>query len=171
MNKYLEVAKKLKALAEKGVGGERYSAQQALDRLMRQHSFLKEDLENETRSYCDFFIKPKYKKLMIHIALSVIGNEAKTYMSYVHSKSKIQFKVTPAEHIEIQAKYDFYVALYEDELLIFEYAFLLKHDLFNKDKRGTSIYDLSPNEKAKAIRALMMSENMKTGQYKKQLPK
>lgn len=169
MNKYLDIAKKLKALAERGIGGERYNAQKALDRLMKEHSFLKEDLENETRLWKDLHYEVKYKQLLIHVAFSVIGNHAKSFMVYKYRKTKMQFNVTAAEHIEIQAKYDFYKHLYEDELKIFWHGFLLKHDLFNKDKEATYIDDLSPEERERAQRAFNMAHNMQSGHFRKQL--
>ena len=43
--KYLELARKLKALADKGIDGEKYNAQKQLDKIMKKYGIRMEDLE------------------------------------------------------------------------------------------------------------------------------
>ena len=45
--KYIILAKKLKALADKGIDGERVNAQKMLDTLMRKHNLTITDIEGE----------------------------------------------------------------------------------------------------------------------------
>lgn len=46
MEKYIELAKKLKELADRGTGGEKVNAEQQLTRLMEKHGITLEDIED-----------------------------------------------------------------------------------------------------------------------------
>ncbi len=48
--KYIILAKKLKAMAERGESGERYNAQRQLDRIMQKHGITKEELDDALQS-------------------------------------------------------------------------------------------------------------------------
>ena len=50
----MEKLRKIKALAENGVGGERIAAQEALDRLLKEHGLTLEDISDEQSRYYEF---------------------------------------------------------------------------------------------------------------------
>lgn len=47
--KVLKLARKLQALSERGIGGEKVNAENQLEKLMLKHNFCMEDLEQEER--------------------------------------------------------------------------------------------------------------------------
>lgn len=47
MDKKRELLQKLKALADRGVGGEKVNAQRKLDEYMRKHGYTLEDLDEQ----------------------------------------------------------------------------------------------------------------------------
>ena len=55
MSKNIELAKKLKALADKGIGGEKSNAEAMLNNLMKKHNITIEEIEGE--KLMDFFFK------------------------------------------------------------------------------------------------------------------
>ena len=53
MSKYIELAKKLKALADRGIGGEKINAEKMLNALMKKHKISIEDIEGEKQEDCN----------------------------------------------------------------------------------------------------------------------
>lgn len=50
-NKAIDKAKKLKALADRGIGGEKLNAKAQLDKLMKEHNLSDTDVDTETETY------------------------------------------------------------------------------------------------------------------------
>ncbi len=53
MDKYIELAKKLKAHADRGFDGEKINAEKMLNRLLEKHGITIEDIEQDKKS--DYF--------------------------------------------------------------------------------------------------------------------
>lgn len=126
--KIKELAKKLKALADRGVGGEKINALQKFNELVAKYNIM--DLEFDE-------IKPHVLKtekelfnLVAHIAWTV-----RTSIQVFGSKrdeNTLIIDVTELEFIEISALVDMYTTSYKQELAIFMKAFIFKNDLSYK---------------------------------------
>src|SRR5205814_7450590 len=71
----LALAKKFKALAEQGVGGEKYNAQKKLASLMKRYNITENDIKEDVRSHVRFRVRKEQVKLFVQVSLSVTGRE------------------------------------------------------------------------------------------------
>ena len=169
-DKYIELAKRLKALAAQGVGGERYTAQLHLEKIMKKHGITMADLEDEDRSWEEFTVKPEQLQLFHQVAWSVVGDAAKRMSQYRNRRRKNIFllEVTTVEKVEIQARFDFYWRLYQEEADIFYNAFVQKNRIFREEEM-VGPKDLDLEEIAKMERIMEMTGSIRAGTYRKQL--
>ena len=126
--------KKLKALAESGVGGEKENAQAMLEKYMRKYGITETDLErDEELKVREFeYHSHKEKRLLMQIIFKVT-NSTSMY-SFYRSKRKVRNLVgcecSKAQGIEIEFLFDFYKRLYQKEEERLLDAFIQKHKLF-----------------------------------------
>lgn len=175
-NHYLELAKKLKALADRGIGGEQYNAKKALDELMEKYHISEEDLNDNIESKQDFVIMAEHINLFVRVVTSIIGNRITKETSQRRfgknlweMEIKITLLVTKMEFLEISAQYNFYKALWKEEVENLDIAFAIKHSLWNKDAKGKDAGELSDEDRRKIMRAYDTQNNLVNRFYKKQL--
>ena len=136
MSKYIELAKKLKALAERGEDGERANAQALLKRLMHKHGITADMIEQETTEMHYFNVDEKYEWLLLQIC-AVVMQSGKIQRAIFpkevieeHSlPGNIGIICTSAQCIEIDCIYSILQPHYEKEVGLFRVAFLYKHNL------------------------------------------
>lgn len=175
MSKVLELAKKLKALAEQGVGGEKENAQAMLDALLIKHNITLEQLEEEKRDV--FFIKmPEVDfRLFSQIAknirydIDLRGEFTKAKIKKLKLPGNFAVICTASEYIELEAKHDFYSKLYKKELSVFFVAFCTANNLLTTPPKLQSYEDLTPEEKEHYLRIQNMSAKIKREAFHKQL--
>ena len=133
--------RKIKALADQGVGGEAETAATLLDKLMAKYGITEEDLSDDVVEPREFrYSKPFEDKLIDQIAYMVIGKyEA---FRYTHSKAKIRLiKCTKAQQIEIVAAFEFYRRHLEEGLHKYFTAFIVAENIMpdeTKEKDETA---------------------------------
>ena len=97
MNKHIELAKKLKALADKGIGGEKVNAEKMLNDLLKKHNITIEDVEGEKTENYFFKVKPEDSNLFIQIVkrvrydLKVYGEVPAKKIKELHLKGNYVF--------------------------------------------------------------------------------
>lgn len=160
--KYVELAKKLKALADKSsFEGERHTAQLQLDKVMKKYNITKEELEENRLERIEFKVPRNKQKLMSHIIMSVVGLER--WLAKHRRKSVVYSEVTKAEEAEIRAKFNFFTRAFDDELELFYDAFIIKNNIVPKDfdpkKHGKK--DVSEEDILKAQKIEMIAEKIK----------
>ena len=148
MNKN-ELLRKLRAVAERGVGGERINAERKMKELMEKYGLSEEDFEQETLIDCEFtFHSTREKKLLIQVIYKVLNSE-KIY-TFVNSmtgrkyKTLIGCEATASQKIEIEFLFDFYKRLYKQEEEFFFVTFIQKHKIFGDptdDIKDTELSD------------------------------
>ena len=178
--KIITLARKLKALADKGVDGEKENAETMLLNLMEKHGITIEEIENEKTDNFFFVIDPKYRKLFVQICGN-INKSIKVYGEY-DQKTQRHFKTlgckpgnfsiksTFAQYIEVEAKFEFYKKVYDAELEIFYSAFIQSNHLY-VDSDSTEEKEYSTEELARLRRILAMSDYIEKAKYLKQLQK
>lgn len=125
---------RVKALAERGVGGEKENAEALLNRLMQKYGISEADIEDTTER--DYFIRYHTsweEKLIYQISYMHLGRGhcSGTIGTYTRRPRKmVCVTCTPAQYIEIEADFEFYKAAWEEELAIFYSAFISKNDIF-----------------------------------------
>lgn len=130
----LEKLMKVKALADRGEGGERERAERTLAALMERYGITEADLEdNQVATYWIRYKTEWERRLLHQLAYMHLGEGHSfgcvgTYTG--RSRKKVGVECTPAHYIEIEADFAFYSAALEEEMGIFYSAFLQKNHLF-----------------------------------------
>jgi hypothetical protein len=159
-NKAIETAKKIKELADKGIGGEKQNAKELLDRFLKKNNLSLDDLESEEKK--DFYLDDKefpkeFEWILIQIVacidhsmtdvikyrrLKKTPSSQKEIKKILGYKCFVMLECTAAHYAEISTKFHVYKAAYQKELDLFNYAFMLKNDLMpNEGGKGRDISD------------------------------
>lgn len=142
---------KLQALAERGVGGEKTTAQKKLSELLAKNNIesLEELLEDKEEYYLFSYNGKAKEKLLSQCMYKVLGFErfqnCPTYRSK-GKRQKIGIYCTAAEKLEIELEYEFYSRVFDEELMDFVGAFILAQDIYPEDAPQTSLKDYTPEE-------------------------
>ncbi len=141
--KTIQRIKKLQALAERGVGGEKKTAEEKLQRMLEKNGIKSlDELQDEKYEYTLFPYNGRLeKKLLIQCIYKVLT--AAGDRSRCHSKGtrqKIGIYCTKAQKIEIEMEFDFYRKILSEELDIFMVAFINAQQIFPPDA-PRDVYD------------------------------
>jgi len=178
MSKYIELAKKLKALAEKGIDGEKINAEKLLKKLMQKHNISEEDLESFDEDLFFFKINSKSfegimkRELLAQIcALNKIklrGEFSKTDINFYGLSGNFAFFSSKLKFIEIEIMLEFYLSELLHRFDEFYYAFCFKNDLL-AEPEGDETKEYDKKEIEKLQRAIVLSQNMKKSIFRKQI--
>lgn len=158
----LEKIKRVQALAERGVDGEKESAAALLERLMKQYGIEESEIAEERRETAWFRYKTELeRKLLIQVIYTVTGKVAfgcvGTYTG--RSRKKVGVDCTAAERLEIEISFEFYNAAMQKELERFYSAFLIKNNIF-PDKEVDEVPPPEGMSEEEAMRLEMMMAGM-----------
>lgn len=166
--------KKLKALAERGEGGERDIAAERLRTLMKKYGISEEELEDERRSPASFqYSKEVERRLIVQLAYAVTGKVPGQVINPETGRllHRIVVDCTAAEKIEISARIDFYRPIIQAELEVFFEAFAMKHKLYPSKEKDEFPHCEPDADRLKSARAAAaMATGMAEHDYYKQLP-
>ena len=134
--KTIQRMKKLQALAERGVGGEKETAEKMLQRMLEKNGIRSlDELQSEEYEYVLFPYNGKYEmkllKQCIYKVLTAAGD--RTYYRTKGKRQKLGIYCTKAQKIEIQLEFDFYRKVFYEELDIFMSAFINAQKIFPQD--------------------------------------
>ena len=140
MNKE-DLIKKIKALADRGIGGEKENAQKLLKELMRKYNINEEEISEDLIKEFDIKMPKVYKaaELANQVLYSIVGKEngdTKGLFSWRGTKHYF-IRCTAAEFLEFEAKLKFYAHFFKKELDTFYSAFVQANSIFpppNKSK-------------------------------------
>lgn len=151
-DKIKDLAKKLRALADRGVDGEKINAEIKLTALLAKHGLSIADLDDDRVNHEQFIYKNGQAIILSHVIWRTMP-DVKIWGSK-RKRNAFIIECTHAQKIEILALFDFYRKAYLKELKIFNKAFILKNDLATNPKEGEQIPEMS-NEEAMKLRNLM----------------
>lgn len=139
-DKKKQLLNKLKALAERGVGGEKETAQRKLQELMEKYEIDENDLSDDKKEKYQFKYKNEFeKKLIKQIAYRTFKKEWSermyTYSKGREKKSIMLIECTKAEEIQLKIEYEFYKDLWKEEAEFLFNVFIQKHRIF--DPKGS----------------------------------
>lgn len=134
--KTVERIKKLQALAERGVGGEKVTAEKMLQKMLEKNGIRSlDELQSEECEYTLFPYKGKYEEKLlrqcIYKVLTAAGDRA--YYRTKGKRQKLGIYCTRAQKIEIQMEFEFYRNAFYEELDIFIVAFINAQKIFPPD--------------------------------------
>ena len=167
-HRVIELAKKIKALADRGIDGEQHNAVELLNSFLEKHGLTLADIESETRIDMHFKCQKKQQQIMRQVFLKVLGTDAQIY-GVQQSRYDFIIECTPAEKIEIEAMFGFYWAAYQRELERFERAFIMRHRIYADDGEGRKYEDLTQAEKDEFDRAQSLARGIEKSEYLKQI--
>lgn len=167
---YIELAKKLKALADRGEGGEKFNADAKLKELMKKHGITEEQLLETTRSIKIFPVQRKHEKIFIQMVASIIGSK-RVYNSRRSRKAPIYYiELTTSEELEIRAQFDFWSRVYDEEMSIFVEAFIQRHQLVPHDTKSDSTKDMTAQERKRMRKMFDMAQAIEERTFTRDLP-
>lgn len=160
--KTIQRIKKLQALAERGVGGEKETAAKMLQRLLEKNGISTlEELEKDEVEYFLFSYKGKHEiKLLKQCMYKVLGYSDHTkYYRTRGTRQKIGIYCTKAQRIEIELEFEFYRNVFYEELPSFMNAFIQAQGIFPTDAPHSNkdLCDLSEDE----LRQLQIAAGIK----------
>lgn len=99
--------RKLQALAERGVGGEKETARRMLEKLLARHGLTIEDLATERREVRWFSAPTRFdSRLAAQIMAKVCDSHDVDVYSHPARRKHVGVEVTPAEAIEFELHYE-----------------------------------------------------------------
>lgn len=137
-----KLLKKLQALAERGVGGEKETAERKLRQLMEKYGIDELEFAEDKLEEFEFKYKNAQEEQLIRqLFFKMFGKEWRsksyTYRSGPGSKSIRGIECTKAEGIQLQIEYEFYKELWQEEMALFWSAFIQKHRIFSLKPEDT----------------------------------
>lgn len=108
MNAPIERMKKILALARRGVGGEKTTAEAMLQRLMSKYNLTLADLEDQAAERTRHWFKCKNKRerlLLQQIAAFVLQSREYDFWSAKHLPGQRAISLTPLEFAEVDVRY------------------------------------------------------------------
>ena len=149
-DKRKELLKKLQALADRGVGGEKDAAKAKLDRLIKKYGIDMAELDDDREEPKEFRYHTKQeRKLLLQLFYKIVPNwtEKLFTLSYgAGSKTTLGIYCTKAQAIQIEVEYDFYRQLWEEEQEFFLNCFIQKHSIFSMNPKDAKESTLTREE-------------------------
>ncbi|MDY0277163.1 MAG: hypothetical protein RBQ97_03665 [Acholeplasma sp.] len=155
---------KIKALAENGTDGEKVNAQKLLSELMTKYGISDAELELNKREWRDVTL-PRFRlhnKLFWQIIMSTYDI---TKYRKTNKRDVIKLEITHSEHLEILARYEFYVHYFDIDIDAYLHAFCSKNKLFPKTKASGNPRQLTERQYQKLLRAQQLSDRVNKYQY------
>lgn len=158
---------KINKLAKEGVGGEKINAQKKLQELMVKFGIAEEDLESEEKKV--FYYKIPKDEIQYRLFRQVVCSFNPEIMATEPKNNKIGLQLTAEENIELQARLDFYLKQFEEELETLLIAFVHKHRIFVPNEAIDDKNDEEPMSPEKVAKIVAMMSGMDDTDYKKQI--
>lgn len=123
--------RKLQALAERGVGGEKETAQRMLTKLMERHGITMDAIDEERRETRWFSVRGRLeRRLLVQIASKVIDGYDRTYYRKRGAPKSIGIDASAAEAIELGLYYDVLRKALADHTEAAFQAFIIANSVF-----------------------------------------
>ena len=163
---YIELCKKLKALAERGEGGEKSNAMQKLRSIMEKHNISESDIDEDEKHDCSFRVTKEQYKLFVQIVYSVVGQHYKVYPSMV--KGYYVLTITRDHELQIRFLLEVYWKDYKKQLNLFYTAFVMKNKIYpeNDDREPKELTD---ERRSEIFLAMQMANGIKKTEILKQI--
>lgn len=162
-----ELLKKIKALAEQGIGGEKENAQKLLKSLMQKYGITDQDLNDEKIEIFDIKMPAFYnaQKLACQVIYSIVGNTNEKGL--LKGGKRYSIKSTAAEFLEFEAKFKFYSHYFKKELEMFYQAWVQANRIFpvKDDSKESGNRKLTQED----LKILHLSTQLENHEFRKQI--
>lgn len=150
--------RKLKALAERGVGGEKEGAERKLKQLMAKYGVDQLELEEDRVSRYEIKYRGAFEQRLLSQIIYRARNDKEGQYFHRHgpgSKSILIVECTKAQEIQIRIEFEFYRDLLKEEQEILFEAFIQKHRIFGDSEAEEEIPTLEEMERLERMWAMM----------------
>lgn len=134
--KTMQRVKKLQALAERGVGGEKDTAEKMLQRILEKNGIQSlNELQSEEYEYTLFSYNGKHERKLLAQCIYKVMTAAwdkKCYRSK-GKRQKLGIYCTKAQKLEIEMEFAFYRDIFYEEMDFFMSAFINAQGIFPQD--------------------------------------
>ena len=112
-NKIIELAKKIKALAEKGKGGERNAAKEKLERICQKYNISESELSisDVTKNYYIVINDSNERELLINVCCMILDVPG---FKWKEKNNCICIHITQPEYENINSAFEYYRDMYND---------------------------------------------------------
>lgn len=176
----LDKIRKIQALAERGVDGERISAQNRLVEIMEKYGISWEEIDNEEKRLIWYSAKGKDWKMLIKqllginkIRFAIIEStdrtkRAKRVRDYYQPRrgENVVMECTYSKFIELTTAYEIFQRSFDEHYESFVYAFLDKNHLLGE---ADADHEPTPEEEKLYERAIMMKRGIEKAEINKQI--
>ena len=171
----IDIAKKIKALADQGFYGEKQAAASILENYVKKHNISMDDLDDEKIERIFFNMGTDDKVELLHQIMKNISTDLCLYgplpkkdIKKYDFEGNFFTECTHIQSIEIQAKYNYYLNLYKKESEIFYRAFIHKNNLYS-GKSEKSLSQLNHDELKELLKVISLAKDIEKGEFHKQL--
>lgn len=170
-DKEKELLLKIKALADKGIGGEKQAAEKKLKQLMKKLNVTYEELIGNASSWYDFKLKKDafLNKMFFQILANIYDIYTNNVQYIKHDTCNISVYIPADIAIELEAKYDFYCKMFKKDLEAFYLAFINANHLWDSGSREGCDREWTEEERRLRVKAATMSQSLDKHNYNKQL--
>jgi hypothetical protein len=135
--KAIKLAKKLKALAERGVEGEKDNAKEKLVALLKEYNLEEHQISDGLRTFERTTLNEG--SVMLERIIKAVNPNAQIMVKQISSKLILEVILTDMEYIEVRQKYKFFWRAYNRERKLLLTSFFNKHySEFTSNKGGYS---------------------------------
>lgn len=179
MESIIDKARKILALAERGIEGEALAAKRALENLLAKHGLTLEDLRNEQRTKRKFSVRGQMEVLIFnHCVLNMFGRKSHVWEGhymYKRDSRHIYAEMTDIEYLDFSPFFAHHLKHFRKEvkkmLDAATGAYVNKHNLFDpapsdNDNEGTGDVDME-----KLMRVMAVMQSMERSSYHKLIEK
>lgn len=157
-NKIIELAKKIKALAEKGKGGERNAAKEKLQRLCEKYNILDHEINisQETKDYYIIIRDSNERELLINICCMVLDVPG---FKWKEKNNCVKIHINKDEYDNIFSAFEYYKEMYDDykryliQGIISRHAigYIPKHQTYTQENVVQPDVSIFPSEKSEDV--------------------
>ena len=154
-----EILHKLKALADRGVNGEKENAEKLLNKLMKKYNISEEDLEQEYTKDVFIALRNDAERRICSQILYAYFDERPLWKRR-GDRTKYFVELTPAQEIEFKYILSTYINAFYKEQEILLHAFVQKNQIFPKNGPVLDESKLTLEEREKRLKAQLMMQGM-----------
>lgn len=160
---------KIKALAERGVGGEKDTAQAMLDTILARHGLTLDDIESKpARKWVEVSFSGEHERLlMLQIIRKVTQQGDLMIKRRPRARSRLYVELSPVEQVEVEFMFEVMKAALAKEMEKMTMAFIHANNLFgpraerDDDEDDSDEQEITPERRAelRQIAAMAMAIN------------
>lgn len=165
---------KIKAIADRGIGGEKQAALQALRHWTEKYGLTEEDLFEETRAEYKFsFPRDPYEREIFKQCMFKALDSHHISYRISRTKSFVYFDLTRVEYADFIELYEWYIRAFrrraKEHMQIFTEAFIQRNDLFPSSPNSEPKKPLTREEWERCMKVSFVSASLEKDSHLKAL--